>query len=56
MKNVSEQLIEEIRQQAEELNRLQYGEVVLKVQDGKVVRGEILKTWRADSNKREARA
>ncbi|MFZ5649930.1 MAG: DUF2292 domain-containing protein [Bacillota bacterium] len=56
MNKVSERLIAEIRRQAEELDRLQYGEVIIKVQDGKVVWGEILKTWKADSNKREARA
>jgi hypothetical protein len=46
----------EIRKQASEIDKLKHGEVILKVQDGKVVWGEIKTTWKADSNKREARA
>jgi len=53
---VSDQLIAEIRKQAGEIDRLQYGEVILKIQDGKAVWGEIKTVWKADSNKREARA
>ena len=52
MEQVSEQLIDEIRKRAQDLDRLRYGEVNLKVQDGKVVWGEIKTTWRADSNLR----
>jgi len=53
---VSRQLISELQKQAKDLDRLQYGEVILKVQDGRVIRGEIKSTWKAGSDKREARA
>ena len=56
MAKLSDQLAAEIKKQAGEIDRLQHGEVVLKVQNGKVVWGEIKSTWKADSNKREARA
>jgi len=52
---VLRQLINELQRQAKDLNQLQYGEVILKVQDGRVTWGEIKSTWKADSNKREAR-
>lgn len=54
--NVSEQLVAEVKAHAEEIDRLKYGEVIIKVQDGKAVWGEIKTVWKADSNKREARA
>lgn len=47
MGKLSEQLIAEIKRQADDIDQLQYGEVILKVQDGVVIRGEILKSWRA---------
>ena len=50
---LSEQIISEIRKQSAELNQLRYGEVVLKVSDGKITWGEIKIVWKADSNKRE---
>jgi hypothetical protein len=53
---VSEHLILEIKLHSEEIDRLKHGEVILKVQDGKAVWGEIKTIWKADSNKREARA
>lgn len=52
----TDQLVSDIKRMAGEIDRLRHGEVVLKVQDGKVVCGEIKSTWKADSNKREARA
>ncbi|MTI83456.1 MAG: DUF2292 domain-containing protein [Firmicutes bacterium] len=51
---LTSQLVTEIRSQAAEIERLQHGQIVLKIQDGKVVSGQIIKGWRADSNKREA--
>lgn len=56
LEKVSDQLIAEIRRQAAEIDRLRFGEVILKVQDGKAVWGEIKTVWKADSKKREARA
>jgi len=53
---LSDLLTAEIKKQVGEIDRLQHGEVVLKVQNGKVVWGEIKTTWKADSDKREARA
>ena len=47
MNTVSQQLVNEILKQAKELDRLQYGEVILKVQDGRVMWGEIKSTWKA---------
>lgn len=49
MDKLTDQLVAEIKKQAPDLDRLQFGEVILKVQDGKVVRGEIVKAWKADS-------
>ena len=46
---LTDQLVAELKRQAEEINRLQYGEVILKVQDGQVMSGEINKKWKADS-------
>ncbi|MCL6477431.1 MAG: hypothetical protein K6T65_03360 [Peptococcaceae bacterium] len=56
MSKTSEQLIAEIRKKSKEIDQLRYGEIILKVQDGKAVWGEIKTVWKADSNKREARA
>ncbi|MFA5385643.1 MAG: hypothetical protein WC364_13490 [Eubacteriales bacterium] len=53
---VSEQIIKELKNHAAEIDRLKFGEVIIKVQDGKAVWGEIKTVWKADSNKREARA
>lgn len=53
---LAEQMINQIQKQAKEINRLRHGEVILNIQDGKVVWGEIKTVWKADSNKREARA
>lgn len=50
---VSEQLITEIKTHTAEIDRLKYGEVILKIQDGRVVWGEIKTAWKADPNKRE---
>ncbi|WP_373323030.1 DUF2292 domain-containing protein [Desulforamulus aquiferis] len=52
----SEQLISEIKKKSHIIDQLRYGEVVIKIQDGKAVWGEIKTVWKADSNKREARA
>ena len=46
---LTDQLVAELQRQAEEINRLQYGEVILKIQDGRVMSGEINKKWKADS-------
>lgn len=53
---LTDQLVSEVNKRAGEINQLRHGEVILKVQDGKVVWGEIKTVWKADSNKREARA
>lgn len=49
-------MIAEIRKKAKMIDQLLYGEVILKVQDGKAVWGEIKTVWKADSHKREAQA
>ena len=46
---LTDQLVAELKRQAEEIDRLQHGEVILKVQDGRVMSGEINKKWKADS-------
>lgn len=51
---VSDQLISEIKIRSPEIDLLRYGEIILKVQDGKLIWGEIKTVWKADSNKREA--
>ncbi|HBV95643.1 MAG: hypothetical protein JL50_10140 [Peptococcaceae bacterium BICA1-7] len=56
LEKVSEQLIIEIKKKSKEIDHLMYGEVILKIQDGRAVWGEIKTVWKADSNKREARA
>ncbi|RYD01630.1 hypothetical protein N752_29065 [Desulforamulus aquiferis] len=56
MFRTSEQLISEIKKKSHIIDQLRYGEVVIKIQDGKAVWGEIKTVWKADSNKREARA
>jgi hypothetical protein len=56
LEKVSEQLIAEIKKKSREIDHLSHGEVILKIQDGKAVWGEIKTVWKADSNKREARA
>lgn len=45
-------MIAQIRKQAEEINRLQYGEVVLKIQDGRLIKWDMRKSYKvaADSN------
>ncbi|GBF35501.1 hypothetical protein DCCM_4630 [Desulfocucumis palustris] len=55
MERVSEQLITQIKKKSKEIDKLQYGEVILKVQDSRAVWGEIKEVWKADSYKREAR-
>lgn len=56
MKSLAEQIVTEIKAQAEELNRLQYGEVVLKVQDGKLVKGDITKSWKCGTDSKNGRS
>jgi hypothetical protein len=54
LETVSEQLIMQIREKAKEIDQLRHGEVILKIQDGRAVWGELKTVWKADSNKREA--
>jgi hypothetical protein len=54
LETVSEQLITQIREKAKEIDQLRHGEVILKIQDGRAVWGELKTVWKADSNKREA--
>lgn len=54
MGTVSDRIIFEIKVRAEEIDQLQYGEISIKIQDGKPIWGEIKRVWKADSNKREA--
>ena len=51
-----DQLINQAQGKAKEIDQLRHGEITFKVQDGRIVWGEIKTTWKADSNKREARA
>lgn len=54
LERLSEQLIAEIIKNAEKIDELGFGEVILKIQDGKAIWWEIKSVWKADSNKREA--
>ena len=41
-----DQLVAELQRQAEEIDRLQYGEVILKVQDGRLVKWDVKKSYK----------
>ena len=58
LQKLTDQLAAELQRQAGEIDRLRYGEVIFKVQDGRLVKWDIKKSYRveADSNKREAGA
>ncbi len=53
---LTDQIISEVKAKANELNRLQYGEVVLKIQDGKLIRGIIEKTWICGADSKNERS
>jgi hypothetical protein len=53
---LTDQIIKEVKSQSDELNRLQYGEVILKVQNGKLIMGDIRKTWKCGAGSKNERS
>ena len=50
---LTDQLVAELQRQAEEINRLQYGEVILKVQNGRLVKFDVRKSYKVADSRTE---
>jgi len=53
---LTDQLKAELQRQAEEINQLEYGELVFRVQKGKVVHWDVRKTFKAGADPKNGKS